>query len=98
MVYSAGKNSELPPCRKHKHAHIAEYARCCGQYESEDVKPSKFRKHSKEVAVSGVQTTVVTAPEQMKRPHTKTADEHYMEGKPSCTEVINLPCSKLTIR
>jgi len=34
----------------------------------------------------------------MKRPQTKTVDEHYTEGKATCTEVSQLPCSILITR
>jgi hypothetical protein len=49
-------------------------------------------------ALSRVQTTAVRAIEQMKRPDTKTVDDHYTEGKPTCTEVSKLPYSILIIR
>jgi predicted secreted protein len=55
-------------------------------------------KHSKEAAISWVQTTEVRVLQQMKRTETKTVDEHYTKAKPTCTEVANLPCSKLIIR
>ena len=57
-----------------------------------------FRKHSEEVSISSVQTTVVRVLVQMKRPETKTVDVHYTEGKPTCTEVSQLPCSILITR
>jgi hypothetical protein len=56
-----------------------------------------FRKHSEEVSISRLQTTVVRAEEQMKRPQTKTEDEQYTEGKPTCTELSKLPCPILII-
>jgi hypothetical protein len=36
--------------------------------------------------------------EQMKRSGTKTEDEHYTEGKATCTVVLKLPYSILIIR
>jgi hypothetical protein len=60
--------------------------------------PQNFKKHREEVAISWVQTTVVRALEQMKWPETKTLDEHYTEGKPTCTGVSKLPCLILIIR
>jgi hypothetical protein len=60
--------------------------------------PQNFSKHSKEVATSWVQTTVVRTLEQMQIPETKTVNEHYTERKSTCTEVSKLPCSILIIR
>ena len=57
----------------------------------------KFRKHSEEVSISWVQTTVVRVEEQTKRPQTKTKDKQYTEGKPTCTGRSKLPCSILII-
>jgi hypothetical protein len=41
---------------------------------------------------------MVTALGQMKKPGIKTVDEHYTEGKPTCTEVSKLPRSILITR
>ena len=54
--------------------------------------PWNFRKHNEEVSISRLQTTVVRGEEQMKRPQTKTEDEQYTEGKPTCTGLSKLPC------
>jgi ribosomal protein L44E len=60
--------------------------------------PQNCRKYSEEVAISRVQTTAVRALEQMQRLETKTVDEYYTEGKPTCTEVSKVSCSILIIR
>jgi hypothetical protein len=60
--------------------------------------PQNFKKHDEKVAISRVQTTVVRALQQMKRPEKKAVDEHYTEGKPTCTRVSKLPCLTVIIR
>jgi len=59
--------------------------------------PRKFRKHSEEVAISSPNNSGESARADEK-PHTKTVDEHYTEGTPTCTEVSQLPCSILITR
>jgi len=60
--------------------------------------PWKCQKQSEEVSITYVQTNVVRALQQMKRPQTKTGDKHYTEGKPTCTDVSKPPCSIQIIR
>jgi hypothetical protein len=95
MVYSAGENSELHlllNTQTRKHLGDARYH---GQYGSKHVTPSELRKQSKEVSISWVQTIAVRALEQIKRTGTKPVDEHYTEGKSTCTELSKLPCLQL---
>jgi hypothetical protein len=84
-------------CRKHKHAPILGDATCHGRYGSKPVTSSELSKHSDKVSIPRVQTTVVRLLQQMKRPETKTVDEHETERKATCTEVSKLPYTVLFI-
>jgi hypothetical protein len=59
-----GRILNCPSCKKHKYTPIAGDARCDSMNPSMS-HPQNFRKHREEVAISQVQTTVVTALQQM---------------------------------
>ena len=90
MVYSAGEKSELRLLQKTQtHPHF----RIC------QMSWSVWVKTCHTIGILGntarnfpyrVQTAMVIVLEQMKRTETETVDEHYTEGKPTCTEVSKL--------
>jgi len=92
MVYSAVTNSELP--LTHPFLKTADVMASISPSMSHPQNLGNTRKF----LIKKPKKTVVRALEQMKRPETKTVDKHYIEGKPTCTEVSKLPYLILIVR
>jgi len=101
VVYSAVENSELPHLQKTQtQTHIRRsqtswpvWVQACHNLKILGNTVRNLPYYQSKQQWSGVM-----ALQQMKRPDTKTVDEHYREGTPTHTEVFKLPHLILIIR